>query len=536
MCVVAHGVYLVFRQPSPENGHSEQAGRTKTPEPEPESESESESQLSAADIRYRESLKEFERNLKHVRVGNRDLTWSLQPRPMHPGERNLDGTLKKTPKTTSKIHSKTPSRDTSKATSEATQTRPKLTPKSPSKQASADESKSPSKTPSKTTLEATQKTTPEVTQKPAPEAAPKATPQPQSTKKRKRAPSPDVIPNPPGCSYGLDLDYFYFSESDEEIEGTSQAEGAKGTSQNEESSSENASAVSSSALRSTTPATKKVRFDASPQDSPSKSRQLPRATDPYTGSHFLAPGEKPHTSQPRTDQTPTATVSCNATASAPASAPDSIDAPRADAAGTTGSPMPGQSTQPTASPAGPTPSAAIEPTRYDPLRLLPIAQPIADLYVCSDHPAPRSPRSAPRHATHPQRPETPTKGDDESLAKVRSQAQKFKPKTPSGLRTASRYSSPLTRLSDIFMNQQPKPDFGDDEFGRDAQWLYEQCPAGNLEKLAWPNKKSVVVAAEVDPAPRQLLTRTWNNLEADDNQAVLSQMMNIVGDDDDVVE
>lgn len=38
----------------------------------------------------------------------------------------------------------------------------------------------------------------------------------RSVKKRKRAPSPDTIPNPPGCSYGMDLDYFYFDTSDEE--------------------------------------------------------------------------------------------------------------------------------------------------------------------------------------------------------------------------------------------------------------------------------------------------------------------------------
>uniref|UniRef100_A0A093VGZ6 Glutamyl-tRNA reductase n=1 Tax=Talaromyces marneffei PM1 TaxID=1077442 RepID=A0A093VGZ6_TALMA len=34
--------------------------------------------------------------------------------------------------------------------------------------------------------------------------------------KRKRAPSPDMIPNPAGCSYGMDLDYFTYS--DDEIE------------------------------------------------------------------------------------------------------------------------------------------------------------------------------------------------------------------------------------------------------------------------------------------------------------------------------
>lgn len=112
----------------------------------------------------------------------------------------------------------------------------------------------------------------------------------------------------------------------------------------------------------------------------------------------------------------------------------------------------------------------------------------------------------------------PTPGnDDDALAKARSQLDKFKPKTPSGLRTTSRYSSPLVQM--------PKLDFGDDEFGRDAQWLYEQCPTGNLEKLVWPVKQSVTKSQDIDPMARQLLTRTWNNLELDDNHALFCDMM-----------
>lgn len=34
--------------------------------------------------------------------------------------------------------------------------------------------------------------------------------------KRKRLPSPDTIPNPPGCSYGMDLDYFGYDSTDED--------------------------------------------------------------------------------------------------------------------------------------------------------------------------------------------------------------------------------------------------------------------------------------------------------------------------------
>jgi hypothetical protein len=36
-----------------------------------------------------------------------------------------------------------------------------------------------------------------------------------SSNKRKRQPSPDVIPNPPGCSYGLHDDYFTYDDDDE---------------------------------------------------------------------------------------------------------------------------------------------------------------------------------------------------------------------------------------------------------------------------------------------------------------------------------
>ena len=44
--------------------------------------------------------------------------------------------------------------------------------------------------------------------------APREAPQ-RRTGKRKRSPSPDVIPNPPGCSYGMDLDFFTYDEEDE---------------------------------------------------------------------------------------------------------------------------------------------------------------------------------------------------------------------------------------------------------------------------------------------------------------------------------
>lgn len=105
-------------------------------------------------------------------------------------------------------------------------------------------------------------------------------------KKRKREPSPDVIPNPPGCSYGMDLDYFYYSS---ESEGESDTETPEKSTAPQQAGGLARTAVRS-ALRSDRPASKKVRFDASPEDTPSKLRTRARATDPYTGSHFIGMG------------------------------------------------------------------------------------------------------------------------------------------------------------------------------------------------------------------------------------------------------
>ena len=87
------------------------------------------------------------------------------------------------------------------------------------------------------------------------------------------------------------------------------------------------------------------------------------------------------------------------------------------------------------------------------------------------------------------------------------------------------------------MNRQLKPDFGDDEFGRDAEWLYEQCRTGDLETMVWPFKQNITGIMDVDPMPRQLLNRTWNNLEADENLSSFETLMTELKDDDeDLVE
>jgi hypothetical protein len=112
-------------------------------------------------------------------------------------------------------------------------------------------------------------------------------------KKRKRSLSPDIIPNPAGCSYGLDLDYFCYS-SDSEEEADAQAEQAVPLTKPDALVK---SAVRS-AMRSEQGPSKRVRFNASPEDTPSKLRTRPRATDPYTGRHFIGMGDAARVAAP----------------------------------------------------------------------------------------------------------------------------------------------------------------------------------------------------------------------------------------------
>lgn len=84
--------------------------------------------------------------------------------------------------------------------------------------------------------------------------------------KRKRLPSPDTIPNPPGVSYGMDLDYFCFSSSEEEEEQTTPTK---------------------------QPPNKKSRISL-PDFTPGPIIGDPHRARPYTGVYFADPTEKYH--------------------------------------------------------------------------------------------------------------------------------------------------------------------------------------------------------------------------------------------------
>lgn len=341
-------------------------------------------------------------------------------------------------------------------------------------------------------------------------------------KKRKRAPSPDVIPNPPGCSYGLDLDYFCYSDSDEEEEPSPSV--SKPT--------HLAKSAVRSALRSESHPSKKVRFDASPEDTPSKKRG--RATDPYQGHHFLELGDISPT--PATDSAKTAPATPTATGS-PVQRPPGFKFNNQGSFGfdyddfSDDSSSSGASTPAILSPASTLPETRATPHSQVQERYVFPAS--CSLLNNTNMLSLQSPR--PAHRAAPSAPPSTPKIDAEALAKVRSQAEKYKPKTPSGLRTASRYStSPMVQSPNVEPLKKPEPKefipeerpekenvsekpiekpaekFGDDQFARDAEWLYERCPSGDFSKFTWPEKHSLVDSLDINPEAVKILDNVWD--------------------------
>ena len=57
--------------------------------------------------------------------------------------------------------------------------------------------------------------------------------------------------------------------------------------------------------------------------------------------------------------------------------------------------------------------------------------------------------------------------------------------------------------------------FGDDQFARDAEWLYENCPSGDFNEFSWPNRRELIEALTVEPASGKMSNDGWgaNELE-----------------------
>lgn len=417
-------------------------------------------------------------------------------------------------------------------------------------------------------------------------------------RKRKRSPSPDVIPNPPGCSYGLDLRYFtYSSESEDE----SAEEPRPSVLPKRASTTKKAATVKKvkspvrGILRPQRPPPKRVRFDASPEDTPSKRRL--RATDTYTGREFVgipdpfAPRDESSFATP-TPPSPTLTSTERIQQRPPGFIPNPNGTFRLDydafsSDSDSNGEMSPEKKGPPSTPSktsdiarGKQPATEASEAECEEYVPLPphenIFEPgdiqldsngpplgfefkepspelpfIEDIYPRNNNTRVRTPANAipsvgssrsagpetppskapgrpsttrgagptppprptPAHAALP--PSTPAAVDNEALARARSLAEKYKPKTPSGLRTASRFSSPLTGSPDEGEHQLIKG-LGDDEFARDAQWLYANCPSGDLSQLAWPGAEGYVESLGVDPQAGRLLAQFWEEKEAEE--------------------
>ncbi|XHG05495.1 hypothetical protein AWENTII_008715 [Aspergillus wentii] len=329
-------------------------------------------------------------------------------------------------------------------------------------------------------------------------------------KKRKRSSSPDVIPNPAGSSYGLDLDYFcYSSDSEEETETEAQE------SESFMKSSTLAKSAVRSALRSERPS-KKVRFDSSPEDTPSKRRFLARATDPYNGRHFIGMGDAARSSEATTSASTT-------TGPATPTPPTRVSQPPQRSPGFTPNKQGtfaldyDDFSDDSESNVPPSPASALSPSTAPEQRTPARAETQESV---------QSPRPTPRQAPLPS---TPAKVDKEALAKVRSQAEKYKPKTPSGLRTTSRYSSPMVAAPDAVTEKEPVEKFGEDQFAQDAQWLYDNCPSGDLRQLAWPAKQSLKESLGVSTEAVRILDDIWDDSEVDGAYNVFRQSLEEFG-------
>ncbi|KAF9893142.1 hypothetical protein FE257_012553 [Aspergillus nanangensis] len=435
---------------------------------------EMESGPSRTDSQSRRRLSESTLAEERPKKRSRNMSYSLFPAPM---DKSLYlGDIPKAPKETQKPSSSdSPSRSTQEKTVHTTAEKPQLdkstAPVVPT-EAVGKEHKNSAQTPSR------------------------------SEKKRKRAPSPDVIPNPVGSSYGMDLAFFgYSSDSDEEASTTS--------SQGKDGVPENLPLTKSTvrnAIRSERHPSKKVRFDASPEDTPSKKRMRGRATDTYSGQHFVGMGStspSPSSSPSVTPTTPTPPVT-----RPPGFIPNTQGTFQLDYDAFSDDSESSGAPSPSTVPAVAAPSVA-SPASPSVLSEQSISTPVEDDAKISDIFQP-SPFGTPQTAAPPSTPGT----NKEALARARLQAEKYKPKTPSGLRTASRYSSPMTATPDSLAHQQQTAEtFGDDQFARDAQWLYENCPSGDLKDLVWPAKRSLLDDIDDPSAPVDLVANMFEKVD-----------------------
>jgi hypothetical protein len=257
-----------------------------------------------------------------------------------------------------------------------------------------------------------------------------------SSNKRKRQPSPDVIPNPPGCSYGLHDDYFTYDDDDEAWAAEEQArrDAAKTSPGSKEPATKKARANFNHAGHFEVP-------DSSGSEGPTPVKQ-PAVKNFNRSGHFEVP-ESSGSEGPTPVKQPAVK---NFNRSGHFEVPESSGSEEAS------SPDTGKSSGPNAQGA-------------------------------------RSKRSP------------------SPLTKARRTAEQHKPKTPSRLRAAHRFS-----LDPAIMDNLDKMMESEDPAERArAATVLQACPTGDLRSVKWPKTKSWVDKIDMVWDDINTRDRYWRN-------------------------
>ncbi|KAL2366519.1 hypothetical protein RJZ56_000564 [Blastomyces dermatitidis] len=410
----------------------------------------------------------------------------------------------------------------------------------------------------------------------------------KNPRKRRRS-SPESIPNPPGTSYGMDLRYFGDSSlSEADDDSIPEDMTTFGTEQDPRP----IPPTEQPAIRGILRGTKRVRFDASPENTPSKLRL--RHPQPQTVDDNQRMIEEQGSSLSSTDDA--MDISSDHSTGEPSASTPPVN-PQAPPSESSGDPQPSPPSSPIIRPnpfgtycldydmfsddddlyeeeiaaeqAAATEAAAASssstditesqaPTTSTQARdIIPSSSqqtPVAEHQPSESRGASQSssttpetapadsqtsqqpsmfainwtqpppPRPTPAHASLPTQPITPVGAD--AVAKLRSQAEKYKPKLPSGLRASRRYSSSPLSAPDSGDNMTSRPERFEPLVDSPPPHLNtrEQCQATEAKGEASAGDKENSSGGSLEqssyvpnPRMRQLVREMW--LEEDDEAA-----------------
>ncbi|KAG5301635.1 hypothetical protein I7I48_01711 [Histoplasma ohiense] len=410
----------------------------------------------------------------------------------------------------------------------------------------------------------------------------------KNPRKRKHS-IPKPIPNPPGTSYGMDLRYFGDSSlSEADDDSTPEDITAFDTEQPPAS----IAPTEQPAIRGILRVTKRVRFDASPENTPSKLRlrhpqsqnidddqrtteeqssSLPYTDDPMDISSDHSTGEPSTFTSPANPQTPSSDSLGDPQPSSPSPpiirpnpfgtycldydmfsddddlyedeeiAAEAVETSTSLSTGATANetPAPTPQDRDTATSSSlqsqvtahePSPSSpGVSQSSSTALEVAPVGSQTSQQpsVFANNWTQPPPPRPTPAHASLPSQPTTPVGAD--AVAKLRSQAEKYKPKLPSGLRASRRYSSSPLSAPDRGDNMasetehfgplldSPLPHLNGRE-PRQATEAKGEASVADKENLPGDLGGSSAQSSHVpNPRIRQLVREMW--LEEDDDAA-----------------